>query len=190
MPRKAATTSPYTLMTLACDALQVDAGIQPRLVLNHSVVEEYATLYQEAEDGHDPLPPLDVFQVEGASFVAVGFHRLAAASRETLRCQVYTGTRRDAMVHAAFAYLKRELAYNPGDKQQVIERLLADPEIAARGDRTLARDLGMSHMTVWRARARLAEEARLQAAIAALPATAKAPTAREQEQHATVEVAP
>ena len=37
----------------------------------------------------------------------------------------------------------------------------------------------MSHMTVWRARARLAEEARLQAAIAALPATAKAPTARE-----------
>ena len=62
MPRKAATTSPYTLMTLACDALQVDAGIQPRLVLNHSVVEEYATLYQEAEDGHDPLPPSTCFR--------------------------------------------------------------------------------------------------------------------------------
>ena len=46
----------------------------------------------------------------------------------------------------------------------------------------------MSHMTVWRARAwAWREEARLQAAIAALPATAKAPTAREfEEQHATV----
>ena len=63
-----------------------------------------------------------------------------------------------------------------------LERLLADPEIAQRGDRPLARDLGMSHMTVWRTRARLAEEARLQAEIAAMPATATAPKAREQEQ--------
>ena len=63
-----------------------------------------------------------------------------------------------------------------------LERLLADPEIAQRGDRFLARDVGMSHMTVWRTRARLAEEARLQAEIAAMPATATAPKAREQEQ--------
>ena len=40
----------------------------------------------------------------------------------------------------------------------------------------------MSHMTVWRTRARLAEEARLQAEIAAMPATATAPKVREQEQ--------
>ena len=40
----------------------------------------------------------------------------------------------------------------------------------------------MRHMTVWRTRARLAEEARLQAEIAAMPATATAPKAREQEQ--------
>ena len=63
-----------------------------------------------------------------------------------------------------------------------LERLLADPEIAQRGDRLLARDVGMRHMTVWRTRARLAEEARLQAEIAAMPATATAPKAREQEQ--------
>ena len=86
------------------------------------------------------------------------------------------------MVHAVFANVRRGLDYSYGDKQRILERLLADPEIAQRGDRALARDLGMSHMTVWRTRARLAEEARLQAEIAALPATATAPKVREQEQ--------
>ena len=63
MPRKAAQTSPYTLMTLACSALQVDPDIQPRLDLDRQVVTEYATLYQEDEEGQTTLPPLDVFQV-------------------------------------------------------------------------------------------------------------------------------
>ena len=155
MPRKAAPTAPYTLMTLACSALQVDTGIQPRLALDSQVVTKYATLYEEDEEGQTTLPPLDVFQVEGAYYVADGFHRLAAAlqaSRDTVPCQVYTGTRRDAMVHAVFANVRRGLDYSYGDKQQILERLLADPEIAARGDRSLAQDLGVSHMTVWRTR--------------------------------------
>ena len=86
------------------------------------------------------------------------------------------------MVHAVYANVRRGLDYSYGDKQQILERLLADPEIAQLGDRALAQDLSMSHMTVWRTRARLAEEARLQAEIAAMPATATAPKAREQEQ--------
>ena len=44
---------------------QVDAGIQPRLTLNSTVVEKYATLYEEAEEGQTTLPPLDVFQIDG-----------------------------------------------------------------------------------------------------------------------------
>lgn len=185
MPRKAAKTAPYTLMPLACSTLQVDPDIQPRLALDRQVVTKYATLYEEDEEGQTTLPPLDVFQVEGAYYVADGFHRLAAAvqaSRETVPCHVYTGTRRDAMVHAVYANVRRGLDYSYGDKQQILERLLADPEIAQLGDRALAQDLSMSHMTVWRTRARLAEEARLQVEIAAMPTTATAPQAREQEQ--------
>lgn len=185
MPRKTAPAAPYTLMTLACSALQVDADIQPRRNLNMDVLLEYGLLYGEDHEGQEPLPPLDVFQVGETYYVADGFHRLAAAkqvARQTVPCHVYPGTRRDAMIHGALANLKRGLAYNQGDKQRVLERLLADPEISQRGDRPLARDLGISHMTVWRTRARLAEEARLQAEIAALPATATAPKVREQEQ--------
>ena len=63
MPRKAAPAAPYTLMSLACSALQVDPDIQPRLALDRQVVAKYATLYQEDEEGQTTLPPLDVFQV-------------------------------------------------------------------------------------------------------------------------------
>jgi hypothetical protein len=185
MPRKAAQTTPYTLMPLACSALQVDTSIQPRLALDSQVVTKYATLYEEDEAGQTTLPPLHVFQIDGAYYVADGFHRLAAAlqaSRDTVPCEVYTGTRRDAMVHAVYANVRRGLDYSSDDKQQILERLLADPEIAQLGDRALAQDLSMSHMTVWRTRSRLAEEARLQAEIAVLPATATAPKVREQEQ--------
>ena len=173
MPSKAkhapvATAAPYTLQTLTLRSIHVLDDIQPRSDLNNQVVEEYATLYREAE-GDDPLPPIDVFQVQGQHYVSDGFHRLEAATRakrKALACHVYAGSQQEAMRHGAFANLKRGLAYSHGDRQRILERLLQDPDVSQRSDRAMARDLGISHVTVGRARHRLAVEATLEDAVA------------------------
>jgi uncharacterized ParB-like nuclease family protein len=181
--RSAPASSPAPVALAVAD-LQVDAAIQPRATLTASVIDEYATLYAEADD-HEPLPPLDVFQVEGVYYLADGFHRAAAAThaqRPTVLCRVYQGTRQDAIRHAALANLKRGLPYAFDDRTRVLERLLQDPEMGQRSDRQLAADLGLSHMTVYRARSRLAHIATLTQEVAAQPITATAPAAQQREQ--------
>jgi len=174
-------------VALAVATLQVDPAIQPRAALTTSVIAEYATLYAEVDD-YEPLPPLDVFHLEGGYYLADGFHRAAAAQearRPTVLCRVYQGTRQDAIRHAALANLKRGLPYSHGDRAQVLERLLHDPEVGQRSDRQLAADLGLSHMTVNRARHRLAHIATLTQELAAQPTTAPTPAAQRQEQLAS-----
>jgi len=184
MPNKAPATLIYTMTTLSLDQIHVQEGIQPRITLDPSVVQEYATLYAEAED-EDPLPPLDVFLIEETYYVADGFHRLAAAKqaqRTELVCHVYTGTHPEAMRHAAFANLRRGLAYSQHDRQRILERLLQDLDVSQRSNRDLAQVLGLSHVTVGRARQRLAHIATLTEDLEAQPTTATTPTARQQEQ--------
>jgi ParB-like chromosome segregation protein Spo0J len=174
-------------VALAAADLQVDAAIQPREFLTPDVIDEYATLYREVED-HEPLPPLEVFELDGAYYLADGFHRAAAAQkaqRPTVLCRVYQGTRQDAIRHAALANLKRGLPYSFADRTQVLERLLQDPEVGQRSDRQLAADLGLSHMTVYRARQRLAHIATLTQELEAQPITATTPAAKHQEQLAS-----
>jgi ParB-like chromosome segregation protein Spo0J len=170
---------------LPCADLQVDDEIQPRERLESPTITTYAEIYTAAEPGEEPFPPLDVFESQGSYYVADGFHRLEAArqaKRETVPCQVHQGSTRDAMVFACFANVRRGLRYQHGDWGRILERLLADPEIAQRGDRQLARELGVSHVYVWKIRQRVQEEARLQAELAQFPTTAPTPQARAQEQ--------
>jgi uncharacterized ParB-like nuclease family protein len=185
MPRKPAPTPAASVALLAVADLQVADAIQPRERLDVSTVQAYTETYREAEPDQEPFPPLDVFAVDGTYYVADGFHRLAAAreaGRESLSCQVHQGSTRDAMVFACFANVRRGLRYQHGDWGRILERLLADPEIAQRGDRQLATELGVSHVYVWKIRTRLAEEARLRADLAQRPTTATTPQARTQEQ--------
>jgi uncharacterized ParB-like nuclease family protein len=145
------------------DVQEADA-IQPRAMMSHSTMQEYATLYEEDGDGASTLPPLDVFAIDGTYYVADGFHRLEAARRAqkaALPCHVHAGTQRDAMVFAIFANLKRGMPYQHGDKQRIVERLLGDPDYAHLSDRALARDVGVSNVYVSRIRARLVEQRRL-----------------------------
>jgi hypothetical protein len=170
---------------LACADLLLDDAIQPRERLDDQVLREYTENYTAAEPDHEPFPPLDVFDVGGTYYVADGFHRLEAArraDRATVPCHVHQGSKRDAMVFACFANVRRGLRYQHGDWGRILERLLADPEIAQRGDRQLATELGVSHTHVWGVRRRVQAEARLKAELAQLPTTATTPQARAQEQ--------
>lgn len=198
MPSKAkqapvSSAAPYTLETLTVRSIHALDDIQPRSYLSTQVIEEYATLYSEA-DGDDPLPPIDVFLEGKKYYVSDGFHRLEAAKRAKrtdLACHVYAGSRQEAMRHGAFANLKRGLAYSHDDRQRILERLLQDPEVTQRTDRALARDLGLSHVTVGRARHRLAAEATLETEWRAVPVTQTQEHLRRQEQIATfLEVEP
>jgi ParB-like chromosome segregation protein Spo0J len=185
MPRKSPAAPVAAVQHLAVAALEVDDAIQPRERLDAATLHEYTETYREAEPDQEPFPPLDVFHLDEAYYVADGFHRLAAAreaGRETVPCHVHQGSTRDAMVFACFANVRRGLRYQHGDWGRILARLLADPEIAQRGDRPLATELGVSHVYVWKIRTRLAEEARLRDTLAQLPTTATTPQARIQEQ--------
>jgi len=192
MPRKVqkaapAADVPPTLQTIAVKAIHALDDIQPRSFLSTQVIEEYATLYSEAE-GEEPLPPLDVFEIKGKFYVSDGFHRLEAAkraSRQTLACHVHTGSRQDAMRHGAFANLRRGLVYSQQDRQRILERLLQDPQVSQRSNRDLAQALGLSHVTVGRARQRLATVASLEDEWRALPVTQTTEDAQRQEHIAT-----
>jgi hypothetical protein len=184
-------TSPIeTVEGFPLHALRIDPEIQPRVHLNPSVIEDYATLYHEAEDGEEPLPPLDVFEIDKLYFLVDGFHRVEAAKhakRTQLTCRFHQGTRQEAIRYAARANLRHGLRYTSADLQQVLERFLNDPEMAQRSDRDLATEIGVSHMTVNRARHRReAVEVLEQAWQAAEPATPmKSERQRYQHQVAT-----
>ena len=157
---------------------------QTRVEYRCSPYHQHSALYKDAEADEDPMRPLDVFEIDGAYFVADGFHRLEAATlagRTTVHCHVYTGSKRDARVHACLANAHHGLPYDEPDKQRILEWLLTDPEFAAHGDRQLARELGVSHVTVWRTRTRLEAEQRLRDAITTMPAGAPDGIWREQE---------
>src|SRR4030095_11272797 len=64
-----------TLMTLNAEVLRCDPDIQPRLALSDAHIREYAALLQE---GHQ-LGTIVVFQDGSDSYLADGFHRVAAA---------------------------------------------------------------------------------------------------------------
>src|SRR5206468_8814121 len=87
--------------TLAIADLHADERIQPREQLSRKTIDDYTTFYREADPSESPLPPLEVFQVEGCYYVADGFHRLEAAKPAGythVECLVYQGTLRDAMM--------------------------------------------------------------------------------------------
>jgi hypothetical protein len=192
-PAPVSAAASFTLERLTVRSIHVSDDIQPREDLNDMVVEEYATLYREAEDD-GPLPALDVFVIGGKHYVSDGFHRLEAAKRakrKDLACHVYAGSQQEAMRHGVFANLKRGLAYSPHDRERILERLLQDPVVNHRSDRSLARDLNLSHVTVGRARHRLAVEASLEEEWRAVQVTQTQDEPRRLEQIATfLEVEP
>jgi len=174
---------------LAPSAIIADERIQPRERLNTAVVEEYQAIYAEAAPAAAPFPPLEVFAIDGTYYVADGFHRLAAAlaaGMPQVRCQIYQGTARDALVHAAAANARHGLRYTAGDKERILTRVLADAELAVLPDRVIARRFGMSHTYVSQVRKRLAAHHQLATDLATVATRARSPWNKETERLAGI----
>jgi len=137
-------------MTLNAEVLRCDADVQPRLALSEAHIREYAALLQE---GHQ-LGTIVVFQDGSASYLADGFHRVAAAKSiglEELPAELRAGSKRDAMLYACGAN-KHGKPLSNRDKQRVVLHLLEDAEWRQWSDREIARHCGVGHAFVSRLR--------------------------------------
>ena len=112
----------HTLMTLNPEVLRCDADVQPRLALSDAHIRAYAALLQEGQQ----LGTIVAFQDGSDSYLADGFHRVAAAKSiglEELPAASRVGTKRDAMFYACGAN-KRGKPLSNTDKQRVVLHLL------------------------------------------------------------------
>jgi len=149
--------------------LVVDPRCQARERMDVETVEEYADVYRAEET----LPPLEVFDVDGALVVVDGFHRLEAAFRAagslagvaTLPVKIVGhGSMPDAVWYAVGTNLRHGLKRTREDKRKAVTMALElDRD---RSDREIARQTKTSRPFV--AKMRRGEQLRI-AEVAADP---------------------
>lgn len=126
---------------LDLQSIRLDGGTQSRAALCDETIEEYA-------EHVDELPWSDVFYDGNDYWLADGFHRWHAhhrAGRQTMRCHVRQGTRRDAILFSVSANDTHGLRRTNADKRRAVETLLNDPEWSGWSDRVIAEHVGVSN---------------------------------------------
>ncbi len=130
-------------VTLALTKVTIDGGTQSRVALNEDVVSEYADAIRRGA----ALPPVVVFHDGGTYWLADGFHRFhahRAARAEDIDADVFTGTKRDAVLHSVGANANHGLRRSNDDKRRAVQTLLDDAEWAQWSDRQIADACGVS----------------------------------------------
>ena len=142
--------------------IRTDGGTQMRLELNPATIAEYAeTMLAGAR-----FPDIVVYYDGEHYWLGDGFHRLDAhkrawgsdPTRPTIGAEVRSGTRRDAVLHAAAANANHGLRRTNADKRRAVETLLRDGEWAQWSDREIARACAVDHKTVGNLRRELSGE--------------------------------
>lgn len=113
------------VVRLRLDSIRLDAGTQTRAHIDDCTVAEYA----EAMLRGDRFPPVVVFQNDGESIMADGFHRFRSARRAKLThilAEIRKGTRKDALRFALGANHKHGLRRSNLDKWRAVEVALTE----------------------------------------------------------------
>jgi hypothetical protein len=108
---------------LKLDDIRIDGGTQMRAEISTATVAEYAELL---DDGVE-LPPLVVFNDGADHWLGGGFHRYHAKryNRDvTARCEVRSGTVRDAILFAAGDNAEHGLRRTNADKRKAVLAVL------------------------------------------------------------------
>lgn len=148
---------------LDISAITVDAGTQIRVEIDHDVVAEYA----EAAKAKQKFPACVAYTDGATTWLVDGFHRYWAARKcgcKKLRCEIITGDLRAAILWACGANRYHGLRRCSADKRQAVMTLLKDKEWAAKSDRWIAEQAGVSHTFVAEIRNELAPPTREPAA--------------------------
>lgn len=104
--------------------LLAEIVVDPRIQIRHGIVEDTVRRYMDA---FGALPPVDVFDTADGYLLSDGFHRHEAAVRlglDGLLVTLHTGTREDALEHAATANLTHGQPLDREERNDAIRRLL------------------------------------------------------------------
>lgn len=140
--------------------IRTDGGTQMRAALDDATVFEYTQAMIQA-NGWGAFPPVVAYYDGSVYWLGDGFHRVRAyrdafpASADGIPCEVRSGTRRDAILHAAGANASHGLRRTNADKQRAVETLLRDNEWAAWSNSEIARRCAVDEKTVRTMRAKL-----------------------------------
>ena len=138
--------------TINIDDIHTDGDIQPREAINEDVVAEYAA---RMEDG-DTFPPVVVYADGSDNWLADGYHRVMAATRNgwiTIDAEVRKGTRRDAILAAVASNAQHGLRRTNADKRRSVMVLLLDYEWGKWSDNRISEQCGVSQPFVSKLRA-------------------------------------
>lgn len=129
--------------------IRVNGGTQSRATLDRGVVSDYA---EAVRDGAT-FPPIIVFFDGSSYWLADGFHRYeaySAAQVYDVPADVRQGTQRDAILFSVGANASHGLRRTDADKRRAILTLLEDKEWGLWSNREIARQCGVSPVTVAR----------------------------------------
>lgn len=136
---------------LPLSRIKRDKRAQPRAQISETIIAEYL----ETIRGGVYLPPLRVFYDGDDYWLADGFHRIEARSRNEERfveCSVEPGGLRDAILYSCKANATHGVRRSDDDKRRAVLTLLEDEEWGRWSDRTIAGRCGVSHPFVARIR--------------------------------------
>lgn len=137
---------------LAYTKVRANGGTQMRAGLNQETVTEYADTMRR-NNSYEPFPPIIVYFDGRDYWLGDGFHRYTAALQAfghscTIPADIRTGTRRDAILHAAGANADHGVRRTNADKQRAVEALLRDDEWGKWSNREIARRCNVSESFV------------------------------------------
>jgi len=139
--------------------IRTDGGTQPRLELDQNLVKEYAEVMREGV----VFPPVEVFHDGSEYWLVDGFHRYfgyKANGLTSIEAIVHTGTLREAQFYAWKANNKHGNRLKPEDIRAIIRIMLTDEEYSKWSNNHIAKELGISSMTVGRVRVAMQEESK------------------------------
>jgi ParB-like chromosome segregation protein Spo0J len=141
--RKAFDIVGKVIMDLQLSQITRDERLQPRVLLDEEVAEDYA----ESLKAGLAMPPVIVFR-EGKTFwLADGFHRVRGheiAGVKTVRADVREGSFRTALLFAVGANQKHGLRRTTADKRKAVLTMLRDAEWGLWSNRRIADQCGVS----------------------------------------------
>jgi protein gp37 len=150
------------MIELALELIVRDPQLQVRRSISQDLIEQYA---ERMRDGI-AFQPVVVYHDGSHYWLSRGFHRCLAAERagwETVAAEVREGSRSDARIDAAVSTSEWDdvgLKHPIADKKQAVVMILEEQEEWDEpwGDQLIADRVGVSFMTVRRARAKWEEE--------------------------------
>ena len=140
--------------TIPLERIKTDGGTQMRATLDPDTVQEYLDAMQPV--GWGDFPAVVVYYDGKDHWLADGFHRveayrLAAANLDqpaNVPADVRSGTRRDAILHAAGANASHGLRRTNADKRRAVETLLRDDDWRHWSNREIARRCAVAESSV------------------------------------------